>query len=63
MLVLLTLRADFYDRPLRYPPLGALIDTHGIAVLPPTAADLRRAIEGPAALPDVGITFDDRPGW
>ena len=59
VLVLLTLRADFYDRPLRYPVLGALIDAHGIATLPPSIADLRRAIEGPAALPDVRITFEE----
>jgi len=57
-LVLLTLRADYYDRPLRYPALGALLDTRGIAILPPNTADLRQAIEGPAALPDVQVTFD-----
>ncbi len=58
-LVLLTLRADFYDRPLRYPALGALLDARGMAILPATAADLRQAIEGPAALPDVRVTFDE----
>ncbi|HEY8286459.1 MAG TPA: TIR domain-containing protein, partial [Chloroflexota bacterium] len=58
ILLLLTLRADFYDRPLRYPALGALLHTHNV-VLPPNEEDLRRAIEGPAALPDVAITFDE----
>ena len=58
-LVLLTLRADYYDRPLRYPVLGALFNARGVAILPPTTADLRQAIEGPAALPDVQITFDE----
>src|SRR6185437_1391951 len=57
-LVLLTLRADYYDRPLRYPALGALLDARGVAILPPNTADLRQAIEGPAALPDVRITFE-----
>ncbi|HWE60818.1 MAG TPA: TIR domain-containing protein [Chloroflexota bacterium] len=59
VLVLLTLRADFYDRPLRYPGFGALLHAHSTVVLPPTTSDLRRAIEGPAALPDVQVTFDE----
>ena len=59
LLLLLTLRADFYDRPLRYPALGALLHAHSRVVLPPTAAEVRRAIEGPAALPDVGLSFDE----
>ncbi|MGH2408983.1 MAG: hypothetical protein ACRDGS_01315, partial [Chloroflexota bacterium] len=58
-LVLLTFRADFYDRPLRYPALGALLHSHSTVVLPLTTRDLRRAIEGPAALPDVRVTFDE----
>ncbi len=59
VLVVLTLRADFYDRPLRYPALGALLQAHDVAVLAPTTADLRQAIEGPAALPDVQLSFDE----
>jgi WD40 repeat protein/transcriptional regulator with XRE-family HTH domain len=59
LLVLLTLRADFYDRPLRYPALGALLHAHSRVVLPPTLEELRRAIEGPAALPDVQLSFDE----
>ena len=59
LLVILTLRADFYDRPLRYPAFGALMHARSVVTLPPTVSDLRRAIEGPAALPDVQISFDD----
>jgi len=59
LLLLLTLRADFYDRPLRYPALGALLHTHSWVVLPPTAAEVRRAIEGPAVREDVGLSFDE----
>jgi len=59
LLVILTLRAEFYDRPLRYPAFGALTHARSVVMLPPTLADLRRAIEGPAALPDVRLTFDD----
>jgi transcriptional regulator with XRE-family HTH domain len=51
-LVVLTLRADFYDRPLAYPALGRLLEGHSKAVLPMGLADLRAAIEGPAGLPD-----------
>jgi WD40 repeat protein/transcriptional regulator with XRE-family HTH domain len=59
LLVLLTLRADFYDRPLRYPALGALLHAHSQVVLPPTHEELRHAIEGPAALSDVRLSFDE----
>ena len=58
LLVLLTLRADFYDRPLAYPTLGSLLDRCGKAVLPMSAADWRAALERPAALPDVQLQFD-----
>ena len=39
-------------------PLEHCSIRYGMAMLPPTAADLRQAIEGPAALADVGLTFD-----
>ncbi len=58
VLVILTLRADFFDRPLAYPELAALFDGQSKAVLPMTSADLRAAIEGPAALTDVQLTFE-----
>jgi serine/threonine protein kinase len=58
VIVLLTLRADFYDRPMAYPTLHQLIETHQKAVLPMTMADLRAVIKGPAALPDVRLSFE-----
>lgn len=59
MLVLLTLRADFYDRPLAYPALGALLHAQSLVLLPMTLGELREAIEQPARLPEVQITFED----
>jgi hypothetical protein len=58
LIVLLTLRADFYDRPMRYPRLHQLMQDHQISVLPMTLQDLREGIEKPAALPDVRLTFE-----
>lgn len=58
VIVILTLRADFYDRPLSYPELGELILRHQTVVLPMGIQDLRAAITQPAALPDVQLTFE-----
>ncbi len=58
VIVLLTLRADFYDRPMRYPLLHQLIQAHQTSVLPMSIHDLREVIEKPAALPDVQLTFE-----
>ena len=58
LLVLLTLRADFYDRPLAYPALGQLIQQQQCTVLPMELDDLRSVIELPASLPDVWLTFE-----
>ena len=58
LLVLLTLRADFYDRPMQYPPLSRLIQAHQRQVLPMDVEDLRATIEQPAALPDVQLSFE-----
>src|SRR5579864_3208861 len=55
----LTLRADFYDRPLQYPELAHLIESHRIIVLPMEIPDLRQVIEQPAQLPDVQLTFEE----
>lgn len=41
VVVLSTLRADFYDRPLSYPDLGLLIQNSHRVVLPMTIQDLR----------------------
>jgi hypothetical protein len=59
MIVLLTLRADFYDRPFAYPELGRLVQQRQCAVLPMSVEDLRDVIERPAFLPDVRLTFDE----
>ena len=58
LFVILTLRADFYDRPMHYPELYRLIDDHHVSVLPMEREDLRRVIEEPANLPDVQLTFE-----
>lgn len=59
VIVLLTLRADFYDRPFAYPALGQLIQQQQCAVLPMKLDDLRAVIERPTTLPDVWLTFED----
>ncbi|MGD9144483.1 MAG: protein kinase [Anaerolineae bacterium] len=46
--VILTLRADFYDRPLEYAGLGELVRQHTEVVLPLSSTELERAIAGPA---------------
>jgi serine/threonine protein kinase len=58
-LVLLTLRADFYDRPLAYSALGRLIQQNQCAVLPMEVEDLRAVIERPALQPDVRLIFEE----
>jgi energy-coupling factor transporter ATP-binding protein EcfA2 len=47
--VVLGVRADFYARCAEYPELVAVIQDHQVVVGPMTAAELRQAIEGPAA--------------
>jgi hypothetical protein len=59
VIVLLALRADFYDRPLHYRALGQLIEAHHQAILPMTMHELREAIEKPVHLPDVQLHFED----
>ena len=46
--VIITLRADFIDRPLRYVDFGELIQRRNELVLPLTPDELERAIQGPA---------------
>lgn len=46
--IIVTLRADFYDRPLRYPDIGELMRQRTEVVLPLSPAELRQAITGPA---------------
>ncbi|GLV59794.1 hypothetical protein KDH_66180 [Dictyobacter sp. S3.2.2.5] len=59
LVAVLTLRADFYDRPLQYSELGRLIQHHQAIVFPMETPDLRRAIEQPAQLPDVQLSFQE----
>jgi ABC-type glycerol-3-phosphate transport system substrate-binding protein len=51
--VIVTLRADFYDRTLGVPELAELMRTRTATVVPLTPEELERAIDGPAAL--VGV--------
>ncbi|MFQ5923594.1 MAG: protein kinase, partial [Anaerolineales bacterium] len=55
--VVVTLRADFYDRPLQYPGFGALVQRRTETVLPLTAEELERAILRPAT--SVGVKFEE----
>ena len=54
--VIATLRADFYDRPLRYPRMGELIGSSTETLSPLTPEDLERAIVRPAE--HAGLTVD-----
>ena len=58
VIALLTLRADFYDRPLRYPEIGRLIEAHRVVMFALEMNDFREVIEQPARLPDVQLTFE-----
>lgn len=56
----LSLRADFYDRPmLQIPRLFRLMQAAQVSVLPLDQRDLRDVIRKPAALPDVRLRFED----
>jgi hypothetical protein len=54
--IVITLRADFYDRPLHYPEFGELVRSHLETVLPLSADDLERAIAAPAER--IGVHFE-----
>jgi WD40 repeat protein/serine/threonine protein kinase len=56
--VIITLRADFYDRPLRYHAFGELIELNSQVVIPPTKVELEEAIRLPAE--KVGVIVEDR---
>jgi len=56
--VVLTLRADFYDRPLHHPGFAEVFTPAVVNVLPMTALELETAAVGPAAL--VGIDLEPR---
>jgi len=54
--VVLTLRADFYDRPLRHEAIGRLVRDNTVAVLPLAADELEHAIVDPATA--VGVMLE-----
>lgn len=55
--VIVTLRADFYDRPLHYPKFGELLRQRMETILPLSAEELEAAIVKPAAR--IGVFFED----
>lgn len=58
VIVLCTLRADFYDKPMSYPELGSIIERHNKSVFPMTMDELEAAIRCPASQVDVQLTYD-----
>jgi WD40 repeat protein/transcriptional regulator with XRE-family HTH domain len=56
--VVLTLRADFFDRPMSYSQFGRLVAGQSVVVMPMEPAELQAAIERPAAQLDVGLRFE-----
>ena len=55
--VVVTLRADFFDRPLQYPNFGEVLRNRMETILPLTAEELERSIVKPAY--QVGVKFED----
>jgi WD40 repeat protein len=55
--IIVTLRADFFDRILSNSDLGRLIKSHNESVLPMSITDLKQTIECPAER--VGLHFED----
>jgi energy-coupling factor transporter ATP-binding protein EcfA2 len=58
LFVILTMRADFYDRLLLYPEFGRQVEKYHISIYPMDVQELRAIIEQPARLPDVQVTFE-----
>jgi WD40 repeat protein/DNA-binding SARP family transcriptional activator len=56
--IVATLRADYYDRPLRAPAIAELVRAGTEAVVPMTAAELERAVTGPAERVGVAVERD-----
>src|SRR5262249_54801396 len=59
LLLILTLRGDFYDRPMYYPELGGLIEKQSKSVFPMHRQELQASIEKPTMLADVQLTFEE----
>jgi DNA-binding SARP family transcriptional activator/WD40 repeat protein len=70
--VIVTLRADFYDRPLRYPRMGPLLGSTTEVLSPLTPEELERAIVQPAEgsgqgvesalVPQIAADVTEQPG-
>ena len=56
--MVLTMRADFFDRPLEHPEFGDLVVEGMVAVTAPTEEGLAQAIAGPAR----GVGVELEPG-
>ncbi|MEZ4666893.1 MAG: protein kinase [Anaerolineae bacterium] len=54
--LIITMRADFFDRPLRYAGLSTLLRDHSEIILPLTTSEMEQAIIGPAAR--IGVQFE-----
>jgi WD40 repeat protein len=59
LLLIFTLRADFYDRLTQYPEFALIVEENHQLVLPMDIQDLRAVIKQPAELPDVQLLFED----
>ncbi|MGI9623872.1 MAG: protein kinase domain-containing protein, partial [Acidimicrobiales bacterium] len=53
--VVVTVRADFYDRPLSHTVIGELVRDNSVALAPLSPAGLEQAISSPAARVGVGV--------
>ncbi len=70
--IVITLRADFYDRPLLYPDFGELVRAHTEVVLPLSREELEKAIIEPAEkafvqielglVPEIAADVNEQPG-
>ena len=54
--IVVTMRADFFDRPLLYPEFGELLRSSMVTVMPMSADELRSAVTEPATA--VGVTIE-----
>lgn len=59
LIVIASLRADFYDRPMQYPALGKLFEQYSKSVMSMTAEELTEVVKRPAQLPEVNLIFED----
>jgi GAF domain-containing protein len=57
LIVILSMRADFYDRPAQYKEFGVLLYENHTLVTPMSLADLYDVVQKPAQ--QVGLTFDE----